>query len=64
MHLAKELRPLAKKYMAKGWQLEQTANGHVRWTGPRGQVVISASTPSDWRARKEIEARLRRSSKQ
>jgi predicted RNA binding protein YcfA (HicA-like mRNA interferase family) len=62
--LSKEYRPLAKRYMAKGWQLEATNGGHVRWIGPNGQTVISACTPSDWRAKKQLEARLKRADKE
>jgi hypothetical protein len=58
--LAKELQPLAREYQAKGWALELTGSGHVRWKGPRGELVISACTPSDWRAKKHLKARLRR----
>jgi hypothetical protein len=60
MRLIKELRPLADKYKAKGWTLSLTHGGHIRWLGPRGQVVISSSTPSDWRATKQLAARLKR----
>jgi hypothetical protein len=58
--LAKDLRPLARKYQAKGWRLELTNKGHVRWIAPSGETVVSGSTPSDWRATKQIEARLKR----
>ena len=64
LRLAKEFRPLARKYQAKGWVLEQTGGGHVRWIGPKGQRVISSSTPSDWRAAKDLAVRLKRAEQQ
>ena len=58
--LAKELRPLAKRYKAKGWRLEPTGGGHIKWIAPNGHVVYSASTPSDWRGVLDLTARLKR----
>lgn len=59
----KDLRALAKRYVAKGWTLKPTRSGHIKWTAPGGQVVISGSTPSDWRSVKNTAAHLARTSR-
>jgi hypothetical protein len=39
------LRLLAKQARAEGWTIEVTGKGHLRWTSPRGQAVMTGSTP-------------------
>jgi hypothetical protein len=44
----------------RGWAIESTRGGHVRWTHPSGAIVHAASTPSDHRAWRNHLATLRR----
>ena len=57
---SKEIRALAKLAEAQGWTVTRTRNGHLKWVSPQGSVVISPSTPSDWRSMKNHLAHLRR----
>jgi len=45
---------------AAGWRVEATGGNHLRWYGPEGHLIHSATTPSDWRAERNIASRLRR----
>ena len=47
---------------SQGWTVSLTNGGHYRWTPPRkdAPLVITASTPSDLRALKNIKSRLRK----
>lgn len=56
----KELHDIAKCARAQGWNIERTRNGHVRFVGPDGNIVIGSGTPSDKRANKNMLAALRR----
>lgn len=61
---------LVKIASESGWKATRTSKGHYRLCPPRGTVdpqtgrearpVYLAGTPSDWRSRKNTEARLRR----
>ena len=51
------LYDMAKKYGAK---LEKTRNGHWKFLCPDGSIVVAAKSPSDHRAQKNLESRLRR----
>ena len=59
----KDYSKLARTYRRRGWSVSYTKNSHLRWRGPQGQVVISASTPSDRRSRWHLVARLKRVSR-
>lgn len=58
----KELRQIKRIAEAQGWTVFRTKGGHYRWVPPRRDVpfVVTASTPSDSRAVKNIKARLRK----
>ncbi len=43
-----------------GWAIGTRASGHLVFSGPRGELVIGSSTPSDHRAMKNLLADLRR----
>ncbi|HSS09025.1 MAG TPA: hypothetical protein VLL25_04015 [Acidimicrobiales bacterium] len=46
--LPKELRALAKGYLAKGWSLTKSGSGHVKWYAPDGHLVtVTSSTPNN-----------------
>lgn len=60
MSLNPDLRDLIACAESQDWTITRTANDHYRWRGPQGQLVFSASTPSDRRAIKNLRALLRR----
>lgn len=43
-----------------GWAIGMRGSGHIAFTGPKGELVIGPSTPSDHRAVKNLLANLRR----
>ncbi len=44
-----------------GWTITRgRGSSHLHWRSPGGQLVVTASTPSDWRGRRNDLARLRR----
>ena len=45
MKIPKHLRPAARRARAEGWTITYTGSGHLRWRSPRGQAVITGSTP-------------------
>ena len=45
MKIPKHLRPLARRARAQGWTITVTGSGHLKWNPPRGQAVITGSTP-------------------
>jgi hypothetical protein len=56
----KEFKQVIKIAESKGWVVCLTKGGHLKWTSASGQVVFSASTPSDGRAVKNLISELRR----
>lgn len=44
----------------QGWDVALTKNNHWRFKSPKGPVVFTSSTASDWRAIRNHVARLRR----
>jgi hypothetical protein len=56
----KDMQQMATWAAAHGWTITRTKNDHLKWRGPEGQLVVSASTPSDHRAITAIRVRLRR----
>ena len=60
--MVKDVRELARIAAAQGWRVERTGKHHLRWVPPdRGRrVIYSGSTPSDYRAIRNIRAMLRR----
>lgn len=57
----KEIKRLVAQAESQGWRVEPTRGGHLKWMPPdRSQsFVISAATPSDHRALKNIISHLR-----
>ena len=56
----KDLRKLLRTLRALGWKTERRKGGHYCLTAPDGVQVFTGSTASDWRALKNLRARLRR----
>jgi len=56
----RDFRPLIDAAVAQGWQVSTTGGGHLKFQSPAGRVVFAASTPSDWRASRNLRAELRR----
>ena len=55
------MREFLRWQVKAGWRVRQCNGGHVELTHPRASgPVICASTPSDWRADANTQARLRR----
>lgn len=60
-HLPRDLRKIARAAREQGWRVELTAKSHVKFVPPQGELIYSAGTPSDWRGRRNLVSRLRRS---
>lgn len=61
MAIPRELNDMFKKLLDQGWRVVQTPNNHFKCYPPGGgPFVTTAGTPSDYRAIKNIRARLRR----
>ena len=58
--MKKDLKALIQAYRDKGWVIEKTNSQHWRFRGPRGELVHTSSTPSDWRAFQNMKAQLNR----
>ena len=52
--MKKDLNKIVKTAEKQGWDIKITGGGHLKWTGPEGQIVFSARTPSDHRAIQNI----------
>lgn len=59
----KDLKKIKKLAESQGWTVEHTRSGHTRWVppDPDKEIIITGKSPSDWRALKNIESRLKRS---
>ena len=56
----RDLRRIVRDAEARGWTCDLTRKGHLKLRHPSGAIVIAAWSPSDHRALKNLEARLRR----
>lgn len=56
----KDLRLVAAAAERSGWTVERTQKGHLRFLSPTGEVVITGTTNSDWRAMKNLRRDLER----
>lgn len=56
----KDLSQIQRAAQNKGWRIVKTNGGHWKWIWRTGVSFFSASTPSDHRAIKNIESRIRR----
>jgi hypothetical protein len=43
--IPKHLKQAARRARAQGWTIELTGKGHLKWSPPRGQAVMTGSTP-------------------
>jgi len=57
---SKDLRQLMAKAQKQGWIVQRTRGNHLKWQPPRGRFVISAFSPSDQRAIKNIKRELQK----
>jgi hypothetical protein len=59
-------RKLVRTLLAgtEGWTVATTNGNHIRLTGPAGELVFIAATPSDFRALQNNRALLRRITRQ
>lgn len=57
---SKDLRQIRRDAEKRGWLIRLTNGGHLKWIWVNGTVLFSAQTPSDYRAIKNIENRIRR----
>ena len=53
----KEATRLARE---QGWTVTKTNKNHWKFVSPHGDIVVTSSTPSDWRTERNFLARLRR----
>lgn len=56
----RDLRDALAAAEERGWQIVATSKSHIKLTHPSGAVVFAGSSPSDRRAIRNMEARLRR----
>lgn len=56
----KDWGPLVRAALAAGWQVVGTSNSHLKFTAPSGAIVFTGRNNTDWRAFRNIKARLRR----
>jgi len=55
-----EFRVLVDAAQAQGWTVGPTKSGHLKFQSPTGAVVFASSSPSDWRASRNLRTTLRR----
>lgn len=60
MELPNEREDLIKLAKAQGWTVDRTTKGHVKFQNPQKQCAVGSGTPSDYRADKNLRARLKR----
>lgn len=53
-------KELLKRLEAEGWTVELKTSGHRKLTSPTGAVVFTSSSPSDFRAIRNVERDLKR----
>ena len=57
----KQIDELVKKLAKEaGWQVSRTKGGHTQLKPPVGEIIVVACTPSDWRAKRNTLARIKR----
>jgi len=55
----KETNQLLSRLASQGWSVER-ASKHWKLRSPAGRVVFCPLTPSDWRAIRNVRAKVRR----
>jgi len=58
--MKKEMKVLVRAAEREGWLVKRTKRGHYQWLPPQGRVIVTAGTPSDHRALRNIKSDLRR----
>lgn len=58
------LKRVVRYAVTHGWIVERTRGGHVRFIKPGCPPVFTGFSPSDARAEKNVQARLRRMERQ
>jgi predicted RNA binding protein YcfA (HicA-like mRNA interferase family) len=53
-----------RQLVKKGWTVTRTKSGHIKLVHPKGGIVISSSTSSDWRSDRAFERDIRRTEKE
>lgn len=63
MKIPNRFSALYRLAICQGWRVERTSGGHLRWVPPDADkpFVISASSPSDLRAVRNLRQYLRAS---
>lgn len=56
----KSVRSVVETALRNGWTVERTKNNHLKFSHPVGATVFHSGTPSDHRANKNVEAKMRR----
>jgi hypothetical protein len=56
----RDFKEVASALDEQGWKIGLTRKRHLRFESPTGLIIYSSGTPSDWRARKNLVAHLRR----
>lgn len=51
---------LMRRLESEGWTIELKKSGHRKFTSPKGAVVFTSSSPSDYRALRNVERDLKR----
>lgn len=60
LNVPEQLRGLARLARRQKWTIAYTGTGHLLWTSPAGETVLTASTPKGPWEKTNAETRLRR----
>jgi predicted RNA binding protein YcfA (HicA-like mRNA interferase family) len=59
--MAQDFKKRQQEWRDQGWHITDTGGGHLKMTHPRAnRFIITAKSPSDVRAIKNIESQLKR----
>jgi hypothetical protein len=56
----RDLKQMLRRAEASGWSVAPTRSGHWKLLHPAGGIVVTGSTPSDYRALRNFRAQMRR----
>lgn len=62
--MQKQTKQFLQEVEADGWSWELRRSGHLKLTGPSGEIAFAAATPSDRRALQNIRSDMRRATRQ
>jgi hypothetical protein len=48
----------------RGWSVELTNGSHLKFIKPGKPIIFGSSTPGDWRAIKNVKAKMERADRQ